>query len=231
MLALSSPLMLLVPFCALIQGTASPQPLYPELQEFVEAREAEFDTIPASRRESLDKLAQFIRDRAARQEPIRLVFICTHNSRRSHLGHIWAATAAARYGVADVEAFSGGTEVTAFNPRAIAAIKRAGFRVQEKTAGSNPQYAVQLGEQLPALVCFSKVYSDPPNPSRDFCAVLTCDHADKSCPTVRGALARIPIPYSDPKQADDTDQETARYDERTQQIARELLYVFATATR
>ncbi len=232
MLALSSPLMLMIPLCAMLQGASGPKQLLPELQQFVEAREAEFEAIPAERRESLEKLAQYIRTRVEKREPIRLVFICTHNSRRSHLGHIWAATAAARYGVDGVEAFSGGTEVTAFNPRAVAAVKRAGFHVQQETTSTNPRYAVHYlyGEGSPSLDCFSKIYSDPANPTRDFCAVMTCDHADKSCPTVRGASARIAIPYSDPKQADDTDQETARYDERNQQIARELLYVFSRAT-
>ena len=43
---------------------------------------------------------------------------------------IWARVAAYRAGFTEVETYSGGTEITAFNPRAVAALRRAGFRVE-----------------------------------------------------------------------------------------------------
>ncbi len=44
---------------------------------------------------------------------------------------------------------------------------------------------------------------------------------------VQGASSRFAIPYDDPKVADGTPEETAIYDERCAQIAREMLYVFS----
>jgi arsenate reductase len=56
---------------------------------------------------------------------------------------------------------------------------------------------------------------------------MTCSEADRNCPNVVGATLRLPLPYEDPKAADDTPEEAARYDERSLQIATELLYVFS----
>lgn len=106
-----------------------------------------------------------------------------------------AAVAAAHYGIADVEVFSGGTEATAFNPRAVSALRRAGFEIAAGDPdASNPRYEVAFAPDRPTLEAFSKKYDEPPNPTEDFAAVMTCSQADQSCPLVRGAVARIPIP-------------------------------------
>jgi arsenate reductase len=204
--------------------------LAPSLARYVAARSAEFDEIPADRRAKLDQLAAYIRNQRDSEKPVRLVFICTHNSRRSHMAQLWAATAAASYGIGDVETYSGGAEATAFNPRAVAALERAGFEIKTSAPGdANPKYLVRLSAASAALECFSKVYDQPPNPTTDFCAVMTCSAADKACPTVSGATLRLAIPYDDPKVADGTPEESATYDERCAQIARELLFAFSRA--
>lgn len=201
--------------------------LYPALQSYVSERTAEFDQIPAERKEQLGKLAAYVSERVEAGKPVRLTFICTHNSRRSHLSQIWAATAAAQYGVPQIETFSGGTEATAFNPRAVAAVRRAGFQVEQPDAAANPRYAVKYAESAAPMICFSKVYSAAPNPQEDFCAVMTCNHADENCPLVNGCDLRMAIMYEDPKAADGTPEEAARYDERCRQIGREMLYLFS----
>jgi arsenate reductase len=146
------------------------------------------------------------------------------------MSQVWAQTAAAYYGLR-VETFSGGTEATAFNPRAVAALKRAGFEIAEPGAQNNPHYEVQFLASGEPVTCFSKVYSDPPNPARDFCAVMVCSDADKNCPSVAGAALRVPLHFEDPKSADNTPAEAARYDERCAQIAREMLFVFSRVDR
>jgi arsenate reductase (thioredoxin) len=201
--------------------------LNPQLREYIVARIGEFDQIPAERKAELRKLATYVRGRLAASQPAQLTFICTHNSRRSHLGQLWAAAGAAYYGVPNVATFSGGTEATAFNPRAVAALQRAGFKVTKLSEDSNPQYQVVLGEGLEPELCFSKIYDQAPNPTSDYCAVMTCSQADKACPVVRGAAMRVAIPYDDPKAFDGTPQEAAQYSERCAQIAREILYLFS----
>jgi len=216
-----------LPLIALLSLTDANPTLMPALHTYCEQRIGEFGEIPAERKDQLQQLADFVRDHVQAGKPARLTFICTHNSRRSHLAQIWAQTAAAYYGIADVETFSGGTEATAFNPRAVAALKRAGFSIPDPAAGTNPHYRVVFANDADPLDCFSKVYSDSPNPTADFCAVMTCSQADKNCPMVNGASRRIAIPYDDPKAFDGTPQESEKYDERCRQIGREMFYLFS----
>lgn len=201
---------------------------YPKVTSYLDARIAEFDRVPADRREQLRRLTDYVAAQQAAGEPARMTFICTHNSRRSHLAQIWAAVAAERFGVEAVETYSGGTEATAFNPRAVEALTRAGLRIQATDESDNPRYEVRSGETVAPQAAFSKVYDELPNPTTGFCAVMTCTSADRACPTVAGASDRVAIPYEDPKAADNTPGETAKYDERSQQIAREMLFVFAS---
>lgn len=205
---------------------AAAVPLDSKLDDYVQARVAEFDTIPEERQKQLAKISKFVRDTRAAGRPVRLTFICTHNSRRSHLSQIWAKVAGAHYGI-ELQTFSGGTEATAFNPRAVATLRRAGFAIAEPGDEKNPRYQVKYSDKAEPLVCFSKKYDETPNPSADFCAVLTCSDADKKCPVVSGATVRIPVPYEDPKISDNTDKEAATYDERSRQIAREMLYAMS----
>ncbi|MBV6655633.1 MAG: hypothetical protein KI786_17825, partial [Mameliella sp.] len=115
------------------------------------------------------------------------------------------------------------TEATAFNPRAVAAIQRIGFKVDDP-GGANPLYRVSFGEDLDPLVSFSKTYDDAANPTQHFAAIMTCSDADEHCPFIPGAEFRLPLTYEDPKLADDTPEEANRYDERVRQIGREMLY-------
>lgn len=201
--------------------------MFPELSKYIGSVVAEMDAIPQDRKDQLKKITLFVQTKKQNGEPANLTFICTHNSRRSHMSQIWAATAAAYYGIEDgINTYSGGTEVTAFNPRAVNAIERAGFRV-EKPVGDNPRYKVSYAENGPQMECFSKMYNDPINANENFAAVMTCSEADNSCPFIPGASLRVPVPYVDPKEADGTEQESATYDERCKQIATEMFYIMS----
>lgn len=206
----------------------STEGLYDPLAAFVTDRVSEFDLVPEEHREELERLARSLSRRLEVERTVALTFICTHNSRRSHFAQIWARTAAHIYGVAGVETFSGGTEATAFNPRAVAAIRRSGFEVEKEPGTKNPVYRVSLGDGLSEMECFSKLYDQPPNPNRDFIAVMTCSAADAGCPVVLGAVERIAIPYDDPKAADGTEREARIYDERCREIAREMLFFISS---
>lgn len=200
--------------------------LFPALATYLDGLGPDIQAIPAGRRAALGRLADFVANKRAAGALADLVFICTHNSRRSQMGQVWATVAAAVHGIEGVRAFSGGTEVTAFNPRAVAALRRAGFRIDDPD-GHNPRYAVSFGLTAPSLECVSKTYADPFNPREGFAAVMTCSEADGACPSVDGADLRLALPYLDPKAADDTAQEAARYDERCRQIAAEMMDLFS----
>lgn len=205
--------------------------LNPTLQAYVQARTAEYDQIAPERKAELQAMAAKLQ--ALQHDSLRMVFICTHNSRRSHLGQVWAQVAAWHYmgPQARVHTYSGGTEATAFNSRAVAAVQRAGLVVTTLTPGTNPVYGIQAGEALPPMQAFSKKYDHETNPKADFVAVMVCTQADQACPAVPGASLRVALPYVDPKVSDGTPQEAATYDERCAQIAREMLYLFSLMGR
>ena len=202
-----------------------------KLQSYLTEAEKEFDQIPESRQQELKELAAFVTQKLKEGKTARLIFICTHNSRRSHMSQIWAQVAAAYYGIPGIEAYSGGTEATAFNPRAVAAMQAAGLDIKVHKEGNNPIYAVHYAAGLAPMEIWSKAYDDAANPGQDFAAIMTCSHADEHCPYIPGAAKRFPIRYRDPKEADDTPQEAARYSERARQIARELLFAFSQVQR
>ena len=201
--------------------------IFNSIQNLIEASIVQFDTISEERKALLSKISAYIRAQIAKQEPVRLVYICTHNSRRSHYGQIWAGVAAAYYGIPHVETYSGGTEETAFNERAVAASERLGFNIEKTTEGTNPVYQVYFADDAAPVTAFSKKFDSDANPKTGFCAVMTCTSADKNCPVVFGASARVATPYEDPKAFDDTPEESAMYEARSKQIALETLYVFS----
>jgi arsenate reductase len=180
--------------------------------------------IPTDRRPVIESLIAHILEKIKTGEEVRLNFICTHNSRRSQFSQIWAQTAADYFGI-EAFCYSGGVEVTAFNERAVAAIRRDGFKVVQK-GEENPVYFIFHGEDSEPIVTFSKVYDDAINAQKDFAAVMTCDHADEHCPFFPGAEVRIPLRFEDPKAFDGTELEEKMYSERSHQIGAELFFVF-----
>lgn len=199
--------------------------LLPNLQDFVGG--LELSNIGEDRKELLEKLAVYLKEKVSSGEEANLNFICTHNSRRSQLSQVWAYTAAFYYGTTKVRAFSGGTEATAFHPNAIRAIEGVGFRIAKKEKGSNPVYFVLCSPEADPLPCYSKLYNDPINCLAPFAAVMTCSNAETNCPYIPEAEARFSVKYEDPKKADGTLLEEETYAERSRQIATEMFYLFS----
>jgi arsenate reductase (thioredoxin) len=211
-----------------MQAQAKPLKFYPQLKQYLDQAAARFDEIPDSRKEELQFIAQWIQEKKDAKAVIHMTFVCTHNSRRSHLAMIWAAAAADYYDVNKVITYSGGTEATAFNPRAVAAVERAGVRMTKPNdPGNNPKYELYFAPRGRKLIAYSKKYDDAINPKTNFCAVMVCSDADKNCPFVEGAELRVGIPYKDPKASDGTPEEAQTYDERSRQIATEMMYMFS----
>ena len=185
------------------------------------------DKISEERKEILQPLAEFIQSKTDTQEPIRINFICTHNSRRSLLSQVWAQTMAFYFNMQNVQCYSGGTESTALFPMVAQTLKITGFQIEPISEGKNTIYSIKYAENEPPVIGFSKKLDDDFNPKSEFAAVMTCSQADGGCPFIAGAEKRIPITFEDPKAFDNTPQQAEKYQERSLQIATELLYIFA----
>ncbi|SHH79289.1 arsenate reductase [Chryseobacterium oranimense] len=199
--------------------------MYPKLLETIELLKNQ--EINEDRKATLAPLVDFIQKKLEEKKDVNINFICTHNSRRSHLSQVWAQIAGIYYKVPGVTCYSGGTEETAMFPKVIETLKEQGFTILEISGTENPVYAVKSSENSHPIIGFSKRYDSPFNPASGFAAIMTCSQADGGCPFIVGADARIPITFEDPKISDNTPEQTKVYQERSVQIGAEMFYVFS----
>ena len=185
------------------------------------------DSISKDRKETLQPLIDFIQVKTTEDKKIRINFICTHNSRRSHLSQVWAQTMANYCNVKNVSCYSGGTESTALFPMVAETLQKSGFEILKISKEANPVYSIKYADNEHPIIGFSKKLDSEFNPKTEFAAIMTCSQADGGCPFIAGAEKRIPITYDDPKAFDNTPQQAEKYNERSLQIATELYYVFS----
>lgn len=195
------------------------------IQEFIEALDTA--NLSEERKTVLQPLIDYINSKKKEEKPIQLNFICTHNSRRSHLAQIWAQTMAEYFGIKSIKCYSGGTEATAVYPMVVETLENTGFEISKEGDSKNPVYSIKYALEKTPIIAFSKKYDDEANPAADFAAIMTCSQADEGCPFVAGSEKRISIMYEDPKISDGTPQQKEVYLERSIQIATEMKFIFS----
>ena len=209
-----------------VLSQSKPTTWLPNLDTKLQQLEQASASLSADRQSLLRGAAELIAAEVQQGRSVSLNFICTHNSRRSHLAQVWGAVAAQRYGVSQVHSYSGGTEETACNERVVRSLRRAGLSVvTESPSDKNPLYLLQFAEDVAPTKLVSKRYNDPSNPSAGFVAMMCCSDADEKCPVVTGAIGRIALHYRDPKESDGTKAESTTYDQRRDEIAAEMFFL------
>lgn len=200
--------------------------MYNSLYETISKVEKSKD-ISLERLEVLQPLIDFVQQKVNNKMDVNINFICTHNSRRSHLAQIWAQIAAEFFKIPNVICYSGGTEVTAIYPAIIETLKSQGLEISKIAEGNNPVYAIKFNENSLPIIGFSKTFDNKFNPTSNFVAVLNCNEADEGCPFIGGAEKRIPIPYQDPKISDNTPFQAETYKKTSLEIAIEMWNIFS----
>lgn len=206
-------------------GIAAKMELLKPIQKYIKALETK--NLSEERKAVLQPLVDYIISKNKANQTVQLNFICTHNSRRSHLAQVWAQTMAEYFDVKNVECFSGGTEATAVYQMVVETLENTGFEFSKEGESKNPIYNIKYAEGKNPIMAFSKKYSDDANPKNNFAAIMTCSQADEGCPFVSGSEMRISIMYEDPKASDGTPQQQQIYKERSEQIAIEMKHVFS----
>ncbi|WP_231494765.1 hypothetical protein [Polaribacter sp. Hel_I_88] len=177
------------------------------------------------RKKVLLKIAETIALEYSKKEVVNLNFICTHNSRRSQLGQVWSFFAA-NYFKLNINAFSGGTEVTAFHRNTVKTLQKVGFDFQlENFSHQNPAYRISFDATKNSILGFSKLYDDVANLT-PYVAITTCNNADENCPFIPNTKHRFHLPFVDPKVSDGTAQQEEIYLKTNQQIAGEVYFIF-----
>ncbi|SDH30337.1 arsenate-mycothiol transferase ArsC [Winogradskyella thalassocola] len=191
----------------------------------------QIDAISEERKAILQPLINYIQLKTTENNVVNLNFICTHNSRRSHMSQVWAQAMASYFDIKNVFCYSGGTEAAALFPVVAKTLENTGFQIETLSNGSNPVYSIKYSKNAHPVIGFSKTFDDEFNPTSTFAAIMTCSSADQGCPFIGGSEKRIPITYDDPKAFDNTPQQLEKYKERSLQIATELKYVFSNITK
>lgn len=199
--------------------------MYSELSETI--AQVQLQNVDEERKVMLQPLIDFVQQKINNRQEINIIFICTHNSRRSHLSQVWAQVAAAHFSIPDVHCYSGGTHETALFPKVAETLANQGFRIFKIADNTNPVYAIKYSENALPVTGFSKKYDCAFNPVSAFAAVMTCSQADGDCLFITGAEKRIPIPFEDPKISDNTSEQSKVYAARSLEIATEMFYVFS----
>jgi arsenate reductase len=199
--------------------------IFPEIENLI--KNLKHETITDERKTVLKLLIDFIQSKVSDNQKIRINFICTHNSRRSHLSQVWAQTLAYHFNIKNVFCYSGGTESTALFPMIAETLQNSGFQIKTISKNENPIYSIKYAKNEHPVIGFSKKLDNDFNPKSEFVAIMTCDSANESCPFVPGAEERIPITFDDPKVFDGTPLQAEKYKEKSLQIATELFYVFS----
>ena len=198
--------------------------MFPKIADIIS--KMDIASIPDDRKKVLNPIRDFIQNPSNQNKELRFNFICTHNSRRSHLSQIWAQVMAQHFGFKNVFCYSGGTAATSLFSKVIDTLLLHGFNIEQLSDSENPIYSIRFDDNAPSIIGFSKVYNHSFNPKNDFVAMMTCNDADENCPIVFGASARFPLNYEDPKIYDGTPNMNEKYLERSLQIAGEMFYLF-----
>ncbi len=204
--------------------------MYQKLIEIINNK-IDVQSISEERKAVLQPLIDFIQQKVNDRQDININFICTHNSRRSHLSQVWAQVASAHFNIPNVHCYSGGTEETSLFPKVAETLTNQGFNIFKIADTNNPVYAIKYSDNALPVIGFSKKYDSPFNPVSAFTAIMTCSQADGGCPFIAGAEKRIPITFEDPKISDSTPEQSQVYAERSLQIATEMFYVFSKVSQ
>ena len=217
--------------------------LLPKVAAHADLLSTSFDKIDEPHRAASEKLVDWIVENYRPTKPLEVICICTGNSRRSILGSTMGNIAADYYGLPEVRFHSGGTQPSAFNSRTVKALNEIGVEIEPigeeaprgEPATANPKYRLRWGqpgessEPKMESIEFSKKYSDPCNPQKDFAALMVCSEADACCPFVKGASLRLSMPYLDPKIYDGSTFEADKYSERRDDMGRLMFSIMMQA--
>lgn len=184
------------------------------------------EDLSVSRISLLRDIAHSISSELLTERKLDLVFICTHNSRRSQFAQFWAYVFDKFHSINRISSFSGGTEATAVNQQVIDALSGLGYEIEQISDSPNPHFKFSPSEAFEPLELFSKRYDHSHNPSEGFIAIMVCSDADQNCPFVPGARHRFALPFEDPKSADGSPNAAEVYSQSALAIAQELFFVF-----
>ncbi|MEM1219039.1 MAG: hypothetical protein AAGH79_09000 [Bacteroidota bacterium] len=200
--------------------------LFQALSQTVDRLSRKTSLIGPYRIQRLEQAAQRITDHFTPEQTLHFAVVCTHNARRSQMGQAWLQALATYHDLPNIQAFSAGTETSAFHPNAVKALISLGFQIEGTTDTRNPMYHTLFGEALAGFTQYSKTIFDARLPQENLVAIMVCRSAEEACPLIPGAPLRLSIPFTDPGKADQTPEAPAAYLATAEEIGLTFHYLF-----
>ena len=123
-------------------------------------------------------------------DPIRVLFVCTHNSARCEI----AEALLTRFGGVDLEVYSAGTEASRVNPYAIRVLGEAGIDWSDARSKSITEFLDQKFEYV----------------------ITVCDRARATCPVFPGSSNTLHWGLDDPSEIEGPDDDKVAAFRRTE---------------
>ena len=195
------------------------------LEKFKKHCQQQAHQIPQDRLSLLASLAENMVE-IQQKGALHLLWMDTHNSRRSIFCQVWAKCWAMHHGLEGFEMYSGGIKVEAIHTNTLDALSNAGLFVNRLDARENAHYQLYYQEQKSPVAVFSKLLGDAPNPQENFLAVYTSETAKERFSSISGAKLTFSLLYPDPKIADGSMEEEVVYADLNEQVAVEMGVLF-----
>ena len=164
------------------------------------------------RKKRLDNIASVINENLNKTRSI--VFLCTHNSRRSQICEVWGKVFAEIYRK-KININSAGAFKTVVHSQVYESIVKCGLIVNNKKEIFFDKKKFKLNSKTIDSLTM-----------KNFIAVMTCSNAEKSCPNDPRSIRNIKMFFNDPRIYDETDKMSREYLNTTIYIAEELNYIF-----
>ena len=164
------------------------------------------------RKKRLDNIASVINENLNKTRSI--VFLCTHNSRRSQICEVWGKVFAEIYRK-KININSAGAFKTVVHSQVYESIVKCGLIVNNKKEIFFDKKKFKLNSKTTDSITM-----------KNFIAVMTCSDAEKSCPHDPKSIRNIKMFFNDPRIYDETDKMSREYLKTTTYIAEELNYIF-----
>jgi len=205
---------------------------FPEILDYCRNLELLSGGIKKERKTKLAVLAAQIKQLKRELSPVEIMVVCTHNSRRSHMGELWLRVGIDYYGLSNLRIHSAGTERSAINIRTIRSFQAIGLLVEKSmNKEENPNYKINWRTDEKSYTGYSKEIGSEELPTNGIVSILVCEDAAENCPFIVGSKLRINLPYEDPKRYDDTLEERTKYLERNLEIGSEMFYLLSELER
>lgn len=199
--------------------------MYNNLKISIEDWNLPFNSFSKKRLKILDQLMVYLKELVAKKLELNVIFVCTHNSRRSQFAQFWLDTFLHNFGIENYNIFSAGTVETEVHKNVISVIEHYGFTVTKDSEINNKKYKIALGKGYEINLFSKEITSVLEAGLGSFVLIFVCDSAYENCPFVIENQKHFSLTFEDPGRYDEDLNALEYYQKCAYKIAAEMHYL------